>query len=190
VRWQANRVEAEVAAYRNAIAHYVFITPTNQFKDTLRIYRYDQADALLTGAEVSVGVAVATPLSLRGRFDAVRGTNRTTQEPLPLIPPARVAVGAELHGTGLRWADRVRLAVEGEFVTRQTRLNPLDLPTAGYALLNVEAGLERPLWGRAIRLDVAARNLGNTAYRSFLSRYKEFALDPGRNVVLRVSLGE
>jgi len=189
-RWQANRVEAEVAAYRNAIAHYVFITPTNQFKDTLRIYRYDQADALLTGAEVSVGVAVATPLSLRGRFDAVRGTNRATQEPLPLVPPARVVVGAELHGTGLRWADRVRLAVEGEFVTRQTRLNPLDLPTAGYALLNIEAGLERPLWGRAIRLDVAARNLGNTAYRSFLSRYKEFALDPGRNVVLRVSLGE
>jgi iron complex outermembrane recepter protein len=189
-RWQANRVAAEVAAYRNAIAHYVFITPTNQFKDTLRIYRYDQADALLTGAEVSVGVAVATPLSLHGRFDAVRGTNRATQQPLPLVPPARVVVGAELHGTGLRWADRVRLAVEGELVTRQTRLNPLDLPTAGYALLNVATGLERPLWGRAIRLDVAARNLGNTAYRSFLSRYKEFALDPGRNVVLRVSLGE
>jgi len=32
------------------------------------------------------------------------------------------------------------------------------------------------------------RNVGNTAYRSFLSRYKEFALDPGRNLVLRLSL--
>jgi hypothetical protein len=34
------------------------------------------------------------------------------------------------------------------------------------------------------------RNATNVSYRSFLSRYKEFALDPGRNVVLRISLGD
>src|SRR3989441_10926212 len=105
-----------------------------------------------------------------------------------LMPPARVALGAELHGSALRWADRARLAIDGEFVTRQTRLESLDIPTTGYALLNVEAGLERPLWGREGRIDVAVRNVANTAYRSFLSRYQEVALDPGRNVVLRVSL--
>ena len=100
----------------------------------------------------------------------------------------RVALGAELHSSTLRWAERARLAVEAQFVTRQTRLNPLDVPTAGYTLLNLEAGLERPLWGRGIQIDFAVRNIGNTAYRSFLSRYKEFALDPGRNLVLRLSL--
>jgi hypothetical protein len=39
-------------------------------------------------------------------------------------------------------------------------------------------------------VDIAVRNATNTSYRSFLSRYKEFALDPGRNVVVRASLGE
>ena len=193
VRWQSARVRAELAAYRNAIAHFVYITPTGSFvhvtpADSLRVYRYAEADARLTGGEASLGIDLSTPLSLHGRFDAVRGTNRATDAPLPLIPPARVALGAELHGSAFRWADRARLAIDGEFVTRQTRLDSLDIPTAGYALLNVEAGLERPLWGREVRIDVAVRNLANTAYRSFLSRYKEFALDPGRNVVLRVSL--
>ena len=193
VRWQSARVRAELAAYRNAIAHFVYITPTGSFvhvtpADSLRVYRYAEADARLTGGEASLGIDLSTPLSLHGRFDAVRGTNRATDAPLPLIPPARVALGAELHGSAFRWADRARLAIDGEFVTRQTRLDSLDIPTTGYALLNVEAGLERPLWGREVRIDVAVRNLANTAYRSFLSRYKEFALDPGRNVVLRVSL--
>jgi len=193
VRWQSARVRLELAGYRNAIARFIYITPTDSFvhatpTDSLRVYRYQQADARLVGGEAGVEVDVAGPLTLRARADAVRGTNRATDEPLPLIPPARVALGAELHSRAFRWGERARLAVEGEFVTRQTRLNPLDVPTGGYAVYNVEAGLDRPLWGREIRIDVAVRNLANRAYRSFLSRYKEFALDPGRNVVLRLSL--
>ncbi|PYP18686.1 MAG: hypothetical protein DMD52_01340 [Gemmatimonadetes bacterium] len=193
VRWQGARVRLELAGYRNSIGRFIYITPTDSFvhvgsTDSLRAYRYQQADARLLGGEAAVEVDVAGPLTLRARADAVRGTNRATGDPLPLIPPARVALGAELHGSALGWAERARLAVEGEFVTRQTRLNPLDVPTAGYAVLNVEAGLDRPLWGRGMRIDFAVRNVGNTAYRGFLSRYKEFALDPGRNVVLRLSL--
>ena len=193
VRWQGARVRVELAGYRNAIARFIYITPTDSFvhatpTDSLRVYLYKQADARMVGGEAGVEVDVAGPLTLRARADAVRGTTRATDEPLPLIPPARVTLGAELHSRALRWGERARLAVEGEFVTRQTRLNPLDVPTGGYAVYNVEAGLDRPLWGRVIRIDVAVRNLANRAYRSFLSRYKEFALDPGRNVVLRLSL--
>ena len=190
VRWQGRRFHAEVAGYRNAIARYVFITPTNEFRDSLRVYRYEQADALLTGAEAAVDAEIRAPLALRARFDAVRGTNRATGEPLPLVPPARAALGAELRMASLRWADRASIAAEVELVTRQTRLNPLDVATAGYALLNVEAGIDRPLFGRAARIDVSVRNATNVAYRSFLSRYKEFALDPGRSVIVRVSVGE
>ncbi len=193
LRWQGTRVRVELAAYRNSIGRFIYITPTDSFvhvtsTDSLRVYRYQQADARLLGGEAALEVDLASPLTLRARADGVRGTNRATGEPLPLMPPSRVALGAELHSSTLRWAERARLAVEAQFVTRQTRLNPLDVPTAGYTLLNLEAGLERPLWGRGIQIDFAVRNIGNTAYRSFLSRYKEFALDPGRNLVLRLSL--
>ena len=127
---------------------------------------------------------------MRLRLDAVRGTNRETREPLPLVPPLRAALGAELRLASLRWADRARIGGEVELVTRQTRLNPLDVPTAGYGLLNLEAGIERPLLGRAGRVELSVRNATNVAYRSFLSRYKEFALDPGRSLIVRVSIGE
>src|SRR5438067_5569408 len=151
VRWQSGRVRAELAAYRNAVDRYIFITPTDSFvtvstspPDSLRVYRYQQADARLLGGEAELEVAVAAALSVRARADAVRGTNQATREPLPLVPPARVALGAELHRAGLGWADRAYAGAEVEVATRQTRLNPLDVPTGGYTLLNLSAGLTRP----------------------------------------------
>ena len=195
VRWQGARVRVELAGYRNAIGRFIYITPTDSFvhvtpTDSLRAYRYQHANAQLLGGEAAVEVEVAAPLTLRARADAVRGTNRATNEPLPLVPPARAALGAELHGTGLSWADRAYAGAEVEAATRQTRLDPLDIPTGGYTLLNLSAGFVRPLLGRICHVDLAVRNATNVSYRSFLSRYKEFALDPGRNVVLRLSLGE
>src|SRR5204862_4569135 len=127
VRWQGRRVRPELAACRNSIGRFIYITPTDSFvhvtsTDSLRVYRYQQADARLLGGEAALEVDLASPLTLRARADGVRGTNRATGEPLPLMPPSRVALGAELHSSTLRWAERARLAVEAPFVTRQPRL--------------------------------------------------------------------
>ena len=119
VRWQTGRVRAELAAYRNAIDRFIFIAPTDSFvtvgtspPDSLRVYRYRQADARLVGGEAELEVALTAALSARARADAVRGTNRATNEPLPLVPPARAALGAEFHRSGLAWADRVYAGAE------------------------------------------------------------------------------
>jgi iron complex outermembrane receptor protein len=195
LRWQARGVRIELAAFRNSIGRFIYITPTDSFvptppADSLRVYRYEQADALLTGGEASLEVELGPALTLHARTDAVRGTNRATGQPLPLVPPGRGTLGAELQGAGLGGADRGYVGAELEATTRQTRLNPLDIPTAGYTLLHLSGGFERPLLGRVARVDLAIRNVTNVSYRSFLSRYKEFALDPGRDVVIRLSLGE
>ena len=187
VRWAGTRVQAEVAAYRNGVSRYVYIQPTAQYQvvngDSLRVYDYRQADARLSGLEASAAAQIAPAVVVRGRFDMVRGTNRTTDRSLPLVPPARGAVGVELHGGGRR------AGVEVEAVARQTRLDSLDIPTAGYALVHLDGGLVTAAFGRSWTLDLAVRNAANTRYRDFLSRYKEFALNPGRNITLRVATG-
>src|SRR5207237_10757191 len=65
VRWQSGRVRAELAAYRNAIDRFIFITPTDSFvtvstspPDSLRVYRYQRADARLVGGEAELEVAL------------------------------------------------------------------------------------------------------------------------------------
>ena len=91
-------------------------------------------------------------------------------------------------GIGIEWRDRIGIDVEG--YARQNRPNPLDTQTAGYTLVHVTGGSEVRLLGRVMRLDIALRNALNTRYRSFLSRYKTFALDPGRNLIVRLSTGD
>jgi outer membrane receptor protein involved in Fe transport len=187
VRWEGRKIRGEIAAYRNQIAHYVFVAPTAEFRDALRVYRYDQADARLLGGEASLEADVAAPLTVMAKADAVRGTNLQTEEPLPLVPPPHLTVGADVHTRRLGGLTRAHVGAELDVALKQTRLSPLDLPTDGYALVNLSAGSTVTLAGRALRLDLEVRNLFDTAYKSFLSRYKEFALNPGRNVLLRVS---
>jgi outer membrane receptor protein involved in Fe transport len=185
-RWQDDRVHAEVSTFRNLIGNFVYLTPTVEQLQGLRVFRHIQADALLTGGEGSLELAVTPQFLVRGRYDLVRGTNRELGQPLPLMAPTRATGGLEYHfDTG--WASNAFVSGEIEHTARQNRPNPLDVVTGAYTLLNFDLGFEQRLFGRSTRIDLGVRNAANTAYRSFLSRYKEFALDPGRNVILRIS---
>ena len=184
VRWSGRggrgRTRLELAAYENDVSDYIYIIPTGVFIDSLRVYQYAQAEARLFGGEAVIESDLGRGLIARGRLETVRGTNRTTDEPLPLMPPLRAALG-------LTWRDRLRVDVDA--YARQDRPNPLDIPTPGYALLHVGGGADVRLFGRSMRVDIALRNALNQRYRSFLSRYKEFAFDPGRNLIVRLSSG-
>jgi iron complex outermembrane recepter protein len=180
IRYSGRRARFELAAYHNRISDYIYITPTAVFIDSLRVYQYGQAEAEMLGAEALLEAEVAPGFIASGRVEVVRGTNLTSHEPLPLLPPRRASVE-------IRWRDRWRLGVDA--YAKPDRLNPLDIPTAGYALVNAAVWRDMRFAGRVVRVDLSGRNLLNTRYTSFLSRYKEFAFDPGFNVLLRLSTG-
>jgi outer membrane receptor protein involved in Fe transport len=190
LRWQLPRLRGEVAAFRNRISDFVFISPTGQYfhasaTDSLRIYRYGQAQATLWGGEVSVAADVTGRVTAWARGDYVHGQNDAASQPLPLMPPMRAVVGAEWH-TVPAAAHRWYAGVEVQGVAKQTRLGAFDVPTNGYLLLGLTGGTSVRAIGRALRIDVALRNALDTQYRDFLNRYKEFALDPGRALEVRV----
>lgn len=181
IRWQSGRARAEVSAFRNRIAHYIYIAPTGTTQDSLPVYRYQQADAVLDGGEASLEVAATSALVLSARVDFVRGERQSDHQPLPQIPPLSTKLGAEWRGANANGG------LDVDLVARQTRLSPFDLGTAGYGLLDLYGGLNRHLGSRPVRIELQVRNVLDTRYRDFLSRYKAFALNPGRNIVVRLS---
>ena len=187
VRWNGRRAHAEVSAFRNRIQDFIYIAPSGTKQGSLDVYRYEHALATLTGAEVSADVDPTNLLTLRARYDMVRGTNEDTDTNLPLIPAPRTTLEAEAHSVQLGWAERAHAGVDVEIASKQTRLGPFDFPTDGYTLLGLDAGVARHVGSRPLRFDVRVRNLTDKRYKSFLSRYKSFALDPGRNILLRIS---
>jgi len=188
VRWQGDRVRGHVAVYRNRFDRFLFIQPTDEIRDGYRVFYYRQADARLQGGEGSLEVEAAPWLTLSASGDLVRGTNETVDEPLPLMPPRRIIGGAEVHGAWPSTEDWTFGGVEVENVAKPDRLNPFDIPVDGYTLVHVTAGWRGEWMGREAGVDLRVRNAANTSYKDFLSRYKAFALNPGRDVVLRVRM--
>jgi iron complex outermembrane recepter protein len=197
LRWEGHGVRAELAAFRNRIGDYIFGVPTTEFQDSLRIFRYGSTDATLLGGEARVIVAPVPHLTLGGQVEYVRGTD-AQDRPLPDIPPVRGLLETELGDLAFGWLEQARIGLELELVGGQHRVpsydlagsgaTVFDLPTDGYALLGFEVGGEHTVGGRRLMLAARVRNLTNTQYRDYLSRYKTFAYNPGRDVSVRVGL--
>jgi outer membrane receptor protein involved in Fe transport len=198
-RWESPRFRGEIAAYRNRIDHYLYVEPTGATAavpndeggvDTLPVYQYKQtSQATLTGVDISAEVEATRVLTLRGRFDYVRGNNDATDTPLPLMPPARGDFQAELHTAAGSSNNRAYVMAGTRLVSRQDRLGQFDEATGGYTLFDFGAGAGRQIAAREFFLDLRLRNATNKRYNDFLSRYKTFAYEPGRNLIVRVSTG-
>jgi len=195
VRWEGRRVRAEVDAFRTRIDDFIFGAPTTELRDSLRVFRYGRTDATLIGGELRASTDLLPHLMAGGQVEYVRGTDADDRS-LPDIPPVRGIVEAELHELPIGWLHRARLGVELELVGGQHRVpsyqlsgsgaTVFDLPTDGYTLVGLEVGGEHVVAGRRLTLAARVRNLTNTEYRDYLSRYKTFAFNPGRDVSVRI----
>lgn len=187
LRWASTRVRAEATVFRNSVDDYIFTTPTADSIGGLRVFRHTQANARLTGAELSGSFDVLPELTLRGSHDFVNGVARASDAPLPLMPPPRSRIGANLHWSALSWAERASVGAELEVNQKQTKLDTYDVPADGYSLLNLDMAVERVVRARPTRFNVEVRNATNTTYTDFLSRYKRFSYGQGVNVIIKIA---
>jgi iron complex outermembrane receptor protein len=190
IRWSGKRIRVDASVFQNDIDDFMFLFNTGTQIGGLDAYDHVQADATFKGAEALLEVRVADPLTVRVQHDMVNGEKQGVSGAgrfLPFVPPARTVLGGELRGGGFGLGTRSTLGVELEHVAEQTRLATNDFATDGYDLVNIDFELERNIRGRTFRIDLDVRNATNTAYRDFMSRYKQFALSPGMNFVFRVA---
>jgi iron complex outermembrane receptor protein len=189
LRIQGKKVTAEIGGFANFIDNFIFPDPSGQIDpgSGLQIFDVSQGNAELTGLEAALEYHPAPFLHLRGTADYTRGQNTTIDAPLPLIPPFRATYSARLEGGQRGWLESSYLSLGGESNVRQTRVDPEDFAPAGYTLANIAAGVVVPLGGRSVAFDAQVKNVFNKEYTNFLSRYKTYALDPGRNFIVRVT---
>jgi iron complex outermembrane receptor protein len=198
-RVQTSSIRSEIGVFANYIQNYIFSRPTTEIDPTsgFQIFDVSQGDARLLGVEGAFEYHPTRYLHLQGTADYTNGQNTTTETPLPSMPPFRATYTARLEGDQLGWLDSPYFSVGGESNTRQTRLDPSEAEffaesgyqSEGYSLLNLGGGFTIPTGRNGVQVDLALRNVLNTSYANFLSRYKTYALDPGRNFTVRISTG-
>jgi iron complex outermembrane recepter protein len=189
-RFATARVQGEITGFHNRINRFIFASPTGGVdpESGFDKYQLKQADATLLGAELSLQAQAANWLILEGGADFVRGTNDQTEQPLPLMPANHFRLGARL--TGAAWGKLANPYVSfgTKAVLAQNRIETYETKADGYTLFDLGAGAEIPFGVQKVSVDLAVDNLFDKAYRDHLSRYKAYALNPGRNFTLKASV--
>lgn len=189
VRIHSRALQAEVGVFANLIDNYINPRPTGEFdaESGLQIFDIVQGNASLVGVEAALEYHATTQFHLQGGVDFTRGQNTTTDQPLAFVAPVRVNGGVRWEGRSGRTVLKPSLSLKAEYNAKQGRLDPDDVAPDSYTLFHAGGGIALMAGASVIRLDVQVKNLFDESYRSFLSRYKLFADDPGRNVVVRMS---
>lgn len=194
LRYAVVGLEIEGSIYTNVFDDYILslpdpFNPTLTVRGTFPTYRHTQLPALISGLDLSATVAVTKQLNMYATGSMVRGTDVQHDQPLFLMPSDRLRLGTHIHvdDVALLHDAFVDLSLFG--VREQTRVTPgtdYAPPPPGYILADVSAGGMIDLSDSVqSRLTITCTNMFNTAYRDYLSRYRYFADDPGRNLIIR-----
>jgi len=195
LRRQGEGVTLEAGAYRNQVDGYIYLEPRDPvltIRGAFPAFNHRQTDAVLTGGEALLRLHVTRSLGLEGGVNVVRGSRRDTGTPLHDMPADRLNGAVRYALPDRSWLEGGWLKLEGVVVKEQTRVpesTVYALPTAGYTILNLEMGADRFQAGRVpVEWTLSVRNLLDRRYRDYLSRYRLFSDDPGRDLVVRFTV--
>jgi iron complex outermembrane receptor protein len=194
LRYESEGLLIETSAFINRIGDYIMAVPdpanpTITVRGTFPTYRFTQMTARLFGGDLSLTVPLHERLNVYGQASFVRGDNLDLNEPLLFIPADRGRLGLHLHADDVGPIHDAYVDVSIAGVRRQDRVVPgrdYAEPPAGYLRTDLSVGGVVTLpYGLQSRLTLACTNLFDAAYREYLSQYRYFADDLGRNIILR-----
>ena len=177
LRFESDRVRAEVTGFHNDIRNYVYGEDTGRFSRVLLpIYQFQGNNAVFSGFEAGTEVDLGRGLVLETVASSVTGSLKDTGRPLPLVPPLKGHVALKYERP--LWF----LRGEAEMAARQDRTTEFETVTHGYEVFHAAAGARLTLGGRLNVLTVSLVNITNTEYRNHLSRVKEIKPEAGRGL--------
>jgi len=190
LRYVAPSLVIQTTYFVNSIDDYIYSAPTGQIDSasTFPVYHFDQARARLHGFELSARVQLTGWWQVHLIGDWIRGDNRTTQQPLPLMPAPKISLESQLEAESWGALKHLHVNVKATVVSSQDRVAPLETRTGGYTLVDCSMGFEFPLADRMAMMHLGIENVLNRAYTHHLNRLKAFALNPGRNVTVRLTI--
>jgi iron complex outermembrane receptor protein len=187
VRISARNLSGEATVFVNRVTDYIYLRPFGTSSNVFDSLQVVQGDARLAGFEGRFAWKPVPVLTLQMSGDYVHGQNTTADVPLTFVPPMRLIYGARVQQDGFAGLVQPYVTANVETNWKQTRTDPRDFSPPGYSVASLGAGAGRIMPRGLFTVDLTVKNVFDTHYRSFMSRYKQYALAAGRVVTLRVT---
>jgi iron complex outermembrane receptor protein len=195
LRKVSSRFYGQLSTYYNHIDNYIFLRPESEPVVTIRgsfpFFSYESTDALLRGIDGSAEYQLTNTFRLGALVSIVRGNNRNADEPLIFMPADRFKLSGR-YSVPEVGSFQNNFMEAGLSLVREQHRFPANLdyapPPDGYGLIDIEAGTTIPIGSQKLILSGAVKNALNTVYRDYLSRFRYFIDDTGRNFILKAQL--
>jgi iron complex outermembrane receptor protein len=169
-----------VSPYAGLFDNYIYLQPSGEWSalpHAGQIYRYTGADAIFTGAEVTLDADFLQYFHYRFMGEYVHTYNRNERIPLAFSPPA------SFRNTLTATWKVFDIRTEWEHVAAQNRVARNEERTSGVHLWHAELSVRLPF----AEIILSLRNLTDATYFNHLSFYRKMEIpEPGRNVQLMI----
>lgn len=193
IRRISSELSFNLDVYAQYLHNYIYTRPDGNFRQTIAgtypIFRYEQTNALFTGADLSGTYTFLAHLSYQLNAAVVRARDLSEDKYLPYIPSDKVTHSLKFD-LNPDQQNTAYLQLGHSLVRRQTRYEPESdyaAPPPGYQLIQLAAGARFKFAARELGLNLTVDNLFNTAYKDYMNRYRYYTHDMGRNITLRLA---
>lgn len=182
--------------YYNRIRDFIFLEPMENPVLTIRgafpAFHYNQADARTMGLDAQLSYELLPGLDIQTGASLIRGRNLELDDHLIFMPADRFR-----HTLRYAWSPGDEEGERNSFVSihflqtlKQTRAPVTDYapPPDGYWRVDLEATHRVTLGKQPLEVGLQVYNLFNVSYQEYLNRLRYFAVEPGRNVSLRLKV--
>ena len=182
LRKNYGRLRGDLNLFYYRYDDFIFEQNSGEVEDGLDVFAFRQEDAELYGGEF---VASADLLQHRlfnteadFQIDYVHAELIDNDQPLPRIPPLRMALGLETN------SEQLHGRIEVQWFDRQGRISTFELPTDDYFRLNLGLAWHPLPQAHDLTLRLDVRNLTDAKGRNHVSFLKDRVPLPGRDVRL------
>ncbi len=193
IKHQNEKWQAEFNLFRNYMDNYIYRLPTKtivtNFRGSFPLFEWSQTNAVIYGSELLFNYQISKNFSANLNASFLYADDISHTRPLIFIPANRSKLSLSYEKDAIGKFQKLFITASYTFVSQQNRYpDSLDwtAPPAANSLFDINAGFQLNFKKQPIKISMGIQNLFDTAYRDYLSRYRYFSLDPGRNIILRV----
>jgi iron complex outermembrane receptor protein len=212
--FERKRFWVMLSGFGNYIGNYIYLKPsgiTENIRGAYPYFRYDQTNVLFMGLDMSGSFDLNATIKLLSTASIIRAHNQGNTGELPFIPPNRYDAGIkwqQLSPSKFNFflEARTKLVTQQRngprIITPRQFLNAnkqgVDLlandnrnfdfaqAPGSYWLLNAATGCSLKTGESQLNLRISVENGLNTTYREYTNRFRYFADDRGRNIILSI----
>ena len=194
--YNSDKFNLNLSFFYNHITDYIYLKPSGDLFESIRgvfpTFDYRQTDALLAGSDLNITYQINRFLDYELKTSLVRAKDVKNDSYLPWIPSDRLE-----NSIGWQSQSKKKTRPEGYvrlshlFVARQNRYqenSDYATPPEAYHLFNATAGVSFKLKGSRLAFNTSINNISNKLYKEYMNRFRYYAHDQGRNLIVRAIL--